>query len=118
MARTKPWPTSSAAIAATSQVAVARSAMASSRRTRPPREQLEENGFERQVGAAHLRAKLGERAERNPTASGHEQDAVGNLLGVAELMNTGENGRTGPQRRADGAEHVPQLERIEGAERL
>src|SRR5439155_10816734 len=117
-ARTKPWPMSNAASAAASHVMRARSTIASSRRSMCPPQESQEGRLERGVGDAGTCAQLRERAARERAAGVEDEDARGNLFGVAHLMNAEQEGRTRGGALAQQSQHAEQLQRIERAERF
>src|SRR3954465_14830247 len=102
----KPCPTSSADIAATSQVTRARNTMASSRSTSAPREQLDENVLEGRADIACLGAELSERPEGQGAPFGQQQDAISDFFRVAQLMHARDDGRAIGQNRANGCENI------------
>src|SRR5262245_20951272 len=92
MASTNPWPTSSAASAAWSQVTRARRTIANSRASMslPHSEQLQHHVLERAWAMSRLCAQLLERPERDDPSGVQHEDAGGDLLRVGHLVDAQE----------------------------
>jgi hypothetical protein len=92
--------------------------MASSRGTRPPFEQGDEDFLEIRAGSIGLSSQRLDIAPSNATPVGQEKHAVRYLLCVAELMNRRDDGRPGLRKALHRAQHAAQLQRVECVERL